>query len=503
MSQGDTEYLKMHAFLLFRFRPEMYWFSLVQVFRGLLLSLISIIPNVVCCIVLMQILLIFQQAFTVKLRPWRVLYANVLDVVLTLTIVVLLSISAFFVDTSNALQPVAVLGAFVVGFLGLAVVPTVCWGIYKFWTLRKMKPFTHFICNHKAGSGSFARLLKQRLSNISKSAFLDADDLVDVEQGFDYVGQQTSLFVILCSKDIFMQPWCLGEMVHAMKNGVQAVKVVFPDFAEPDKDFIENITSYVPNITCLADRGVALTDYHDVLNWTQTLETVYLPTVLNEEAVAKVVQGLVAGDPKTMTIQSKTDLFPETSVAILVNHDVVEDTATAMVLSDMLRPLMGHSPAEVPAILPAQATLPESVEKIVILCTSGAFKNAHVLRTLMAAAKRRSKYLLVISDIAFRFPTSELLTEAAAIAAGVTDEREILLQLVQDIFVSNSVSFQPELYMSSAIALETKAKQVFERLKETHVKLSTLSWKGRTEQIAFAEKECHIVLQEPEDLFVV
>jgi len=345
--------------------------------------------------------------------------------------------------------------------------------------------------------------LKQRLSSKSKSAFLDADDLADIEQVFDYVGQQTERLVILCSKDIFMQPWCMGEMVFAMKNGVQAVRVVFPDFAEPDKDFMENISSYVPTVACLADRGVAVSDYQDVLKWTQTLETIYLPGLLTEEAVTKVVGELVAGEPKTIRMQSETELFSETTVAILVNHHVMEDTASAMVLCDMLRPLMAQSPSEVPAILPAQATLPESVEKVIILCTGGAFKNAHFLRTLLEAAKRQVKYLLVISDIAFRFPTSEFLAEASAIAASVSDQPEILLQLVQDIFVSNSVSFQPELYSSSAIALETKAKQVFNRLAETDSKLSTLSWKGSVKQIPAAQDECNIVLQDPDDLFVV
>ena len=89
----------------------------------------------------LKILLIRQKAFTIMLLPWRIRYANVFDLTLTLIIVVLLTVSAFFVNTSNLLQPMASLGAFIFGFLGLAMVPSVCWGIYMFWALRKRKSF--------------------------------------------------------------------------------------------------------------------------------------------------------------------------------------------------------------------------------------------------------------------------------------------------------------------------------------------------------------------------
>ena len=69
----------------------------------------------------MQILLIIQQAFTIMLLPWRIQYATVFDVTLNLIIVILLSVSAFFANTTNVLQPVAILAAFIIGFVLLAV----------------------------------------------------------------------------------------------------------------------------------------------------------------------------------------------------------------------------------------------------------------------------------------------------------------------------------------------------------------------------------------------
>ena len=82
-----------------------------------------------------------------------------------------------------------------------------------------------FLCHHKEGSGSFARLLKMRLQ-----PHLDSDNLLDLRVLFGVVGNSTDTLVVLCSSDILSRTWCVGEMVTARLHGVDTFLVRLADF---------------------------------------------------------------------------------------------------------------------------------------------------------------------------------------------------------------------------------------------------------------------------------
>merc|ERR1711988_574319 len=91
------------------------------------------------------------------------------------------------------------------------------------------KPFARFLCHHKAATGAFARLLKIELvaSDAFKGRiFIDSDDLTDIDMLFEYVGHQSDKVLVLCSTDLIMRPWCMGELVTAVANRVPTLKVV-------------------------------------------------------------------------------------------------------------------------------------------------------------------------------------------------------------------------------------------------------------------------------------
>jgi len=481
MRQGDALYLRKYAFLFARFRPGVFWYALIHIARSLIFAVSSIIPSIVCQIMMTQLFLCTSSVLVSLLFPWRVRFANVLDITMTVAITMLLSTSAFFVE-GESLESIAWIGSVIlVGLLATAF-PVLGFSAYKHFTRAAHKPFSHFICHHKAGAGSFARLLKMCLcqgGRVDKRVFIDSDDLTDLELIFDYVGSQSDRLVILCSKDIFSRPWCMGEMCFAMRNVVQTVRVIFPDFSPPSTEFIDAYDQYVPDVVCLASRGLGVADVKEALVWVQAHPGVNLPDRLATSVTEQLVSELTQGILRSSAIPSaKTEGILDTKVAIVVDHTSMEASATAMILSQMLRPRMSNYPEEIPAVLPDDEELPGKVNKVIFILSSGIFGRVRFMQALFAAATKASKYLLIISDDSFRFPTAETFAESKAVADAVTDDAEGLFEVAKELFSTIAIVFQPELYSSTAQVLETKANEIQDRLVETYSKLKTISYQS-------------------------
>jgi hypothetical protein len=93
-----------------------------------------------------------------------------------------------------------------------------------------------FISHYKLEAGTEATLIRSMLeqriqddpsneaAELSSPVFVDSDDLQELAKLTKHVEGSTNLLVLL-TPGIFSRPWCLVEMIIAMKNGVQVVPV--------------------------------------------------------------------------------------------------------------------------------------------------------------------------------------------------------------------------------------------------------------------------------------
>lgn len=162
MSDGDTEFLLAHKWLFFRYTPEAYWYSIVQMTRSLLVALVPIFPDVSGQIVIMDIIMITVLIIVVGTKPWRMERANFFDGVFTVSILMVLICASFYVEWSPG--PALAWLASITLVLCLLCLPIVM-GATLLLLLAKgkgQKEFKYFLCHHKVGAGAFTRLLKMR-----------------------------------------------------------------------------------------------------------------------------------------------------------------------------------------------------------------------------------------------------------------------------------------------------------------------------------------------------
>lgn len=510
MNKLDAIFLRRYAFLFVRYRPETYWYALAHIFRSLALSLAVIIPDIVGQILVVEAILFAHLLLTALAKPWRLNHINIFDLLLTVGVLMMVSFSAFFVDSQGSKQTVAWFASTIVVLVLASVPPMLARGLLLHMYQKIRKPFSHFLCHHKAGAGSFARLLKMGLlacKTVKKDVFIDCDDLKDLDLIFDYVRCQSDMLVVCCSMELFSRPWCLGEMVVAMRNSLKAVKVILNDFQEFDDDFIADYMNFVPDVVCLSERGVGLVDVQAALRWTRNLPCLYMPAMLKAKCMEDLAQKLSRSSeipPSGLRIDRASATWPlgaESKVCLLADLSVPEAVAAAMVLGRLLGSLMAHDIEMLPFILPEEHVLPESVKVLIIMCSSGVFQNSSVLSTLKAAAQRQTKYIPMITDDSFRFPSSEALAQQQKIMqldGTPASEARALLQLIRLVFHAVAIVFQPSLYSSSAKTLQTKVEEVQDRLLEKKAKLPTLVWQPVEEQ----PEKLEFVAKEPVELQV-
>ena len=101
MRQGDTQFLSANAFLFRFFRAEVYWYGLVLMFRSLVLAMAPVVPNIFVQLFLVFVVLLSHLLAMVHLTPWRVQQANLVEPVVTITVLLFLFVGVFFVDIND------------------------------------------------------------------------------------------------------------------------------------------------------------------------------------------------------------------------------------------------------------------------------------------------------------------------------------------------------------------------------------------------------------------
>jgi len=402
--------------------------------------LLPIVPSVSAQLICMQAVLVASLIACVAYKPLRVPVCNVMDVFFTVFVMFILASASCYTDSDPtivlawicALMVMAAILVFPIALLAL---------LYNHCCRRDRKPFQFFVCHHKAGAGSFARLLKMQLEveGTTRKAFIDCDHLTDLDVLFDTVASMTETLIIVASREVFLRLWCVGEITTAKMNGLKVVKLVLPDFAELEDDFIDNFKSHVPDLSILTNRGISLEDAQEAMRWSRGLGTISVPQDLSREVLVKMTKQILGSSSKdsdslcnitkhssSMDSEaaicesgSKRHRLAKGTTLIIYDATNLEATSTALILERLLRPRFAHTPKELPTILPFGSSLPSSARKILLICTNGVLEQESVISNLALVVQAQMKCLPVVADDSFRFPTPSWLDEGHSFMAMV------------------------------------------------------------------------------------
>mmetsp|Transcript_2855 Transcript_2855/g.6241 ORF Transcript_2855/g.6241 Transcript_2855/m.6241 type:complete len:1509 (+) Transcript_2855:1-4527(+) len=476
MSDGDVNFLRSYAFLFFRYKPAMYWYSLFHLGRSLAVALTTIMPVAGVQVLLLQVVLILQLALVCVRQPWRVPEANALEAVLTLGVVLMLCCAALITGGGSS-EDVALAWTFI-ALLIVALIAVFVMAIYAvYWLLvhRRRKPFDFFICHHKARAGCMARLINVEFAVRGRKAFIDTDDLRDLDKLFDYVATQTQTLLILCSKLIFTRPWCMGEVVTANYGQVQIAKVITRDFHEPDEPFIENYLDVVGgDLSCLTECGIDLPQIQDTLRKVSKISGCTLPKTLSPGTMHLLCTTLSKREVTEISYVAGKEMQHAT-VVLIADLNNSESACTSFILVDLLTiHIRSADVSKVPMVLTQDLETPPQTAIFLLICSSGALSQQPVVSLLHRMCKKAVQGLPIVQDEHFNFPDAHYFETDSHVSllelvCDKDEEVDELAAFILGVFKVIATLFQPSHYGSTKDVLDSKVKDLAHRIhKGTH-----------------------------------
>mmetsp|Transcript_38577 Transcript_38577/g.89057 ORF Transcript_38577/g.89057 Transcript_38577/m.89057 type:complete len:1484 (+) Transcript_38577:69-4520(+) len=411
---GQMDFLQASAFLTLRFAPKRHYFGMVFLVRNLFISLLPTIPSAVVQLVVATFIMVFYNALISHWKPWRVKVANILDVTISITMVMALSMMSVLVEGANVEEIALVVFTFIIIIVALLLVALVNLSV-RLFKKAMQKPYRFFLCHHKTGAGAFARLLKMTLlkSGSVQGVFIDSDNLANLHGLFDHLRHETKELVLLCTSQLFYRPWCVGEAVTGLDCGLMMTKVEFPDAPKIDPAYIENWKANMQDWAVLSEAGMSLEVALRMLQrvGSDSFPRIRLPEdfVVGNAVLGSLVKKLVAHDCSSVEAPMPEEVAEELQTAIVVDTCNRESVATAYIIEHLLRPHYLHVPDEMPAVLAVGQQLPGFVKAILLVCTQDIFSNEDVLHDCKTMYEASMKVLPVVCDSAFQYPTAEAL----------------------------------------------------------------------------------------------
>jgi len=437
--------------------------------RNSLVVLCPLLPSTSGKVLCLNLLLYVSLVVTAFSKPWRAMACNYLDIVLVTGMLVILDMGSLFVGEVDAEITVVICMLFS-SLMVAAILGAILYGIVKHFMQKYRKPFRFFLCHQKVAAGSYARLLKMELQKRGSrfTTFVDCDDLNDLTRLFSYVGQDTETFVILGSQDILTRKWCVGEMVTARIQKVNTVLLMWPSFLKPDKVFIENYTSIVPDITELANYNIGIAEVEETLRWINTVEALEVPALLSTDTIDQIVSGLT----QTSRTRSISDQKDHPDCLILADLENMEAAATAYILLALIVPkLMGASSNSMPQVLQQSRDLPPTAKSALVICSDGCFRSCEMAQWLLQVSQIDSCAILpIIAEDGFRFPTQSFYGDLSSYSQLEKVDLRTYVRVIKTVFQEIAVVFSPQNYSSTQEDLELRAKQVAWRLQSGALK---------------------------------
>jgi len=142
---------------------------------------------------------------------------------------------------------------------------------------------------------------------------------------------------------------------------------------------------------------------------------------------------------------------------------------------------MGQDARMVPKLFASGMVLPQSIMVSVLILTNGVFWNPHFISMMIQAARLQSKYIPVLAEDGFRFPSPSMIEELQSDLPGMLGTSNIdvsistIIQLVQDVFKEIAIVFAPAGYSATESLLKVKAKNVADRCFSKNLKRNASS----------------------------
>ena len=252
--------------------------------------------------------------------------------------------------------------------------------------------------------------------------------------------------MVLCTREILLRPWCVGEMTTARLHNIDTVLIMFPDFQIPWNAFIEGYAN-VEGVESLAPFGISLELVQTTLWWLGTRPCIVLPRAISLAGVDAVVDKLVSRSQERhemttvafvrSTINSHEEehedneetlvrhwrsgqtvshfvaepsrslMRAEVPVVSIVDHSNQESVRTTLLVRELLKrffPLTGAG-----HVLGPDEHLPASVTTVLVMSSNSCLQRPSFVRQLFQAeARSRSSWTTVSSSLRTRCSRSSV-----------------------------------------------------------------------------------------------
>ncbi|CAJ1365250.1 unnamed protein product [Effrenium voratum] len=290
---GGIHFMMRWRFAFDRFSAHSYGYAAIFLLRNLAVALIPVVfvNSSHLNVLFLSLVLIVSTAIQTHLFPWRTYLPNLIDAAGSILVCGLLVACMSLLD----LPPDAVdfMSSWIVGQLVFMVfVFALIFMCQLIMASCSRKLYHIFLSHHKAGAASLARWYKTCMMNeASVSIFLDSDDLLSLDSLFDTIAHKTGNLVVLLTRDILFRPWCVGEVVCAVKSGIHIVAVACNDFVPPKCNMLEELEeAWTPSEkNLLASHGISMRAVGQALDRLETVPTLELDRSASEDCQLDVV----------------------------------------------------------------------------------------------------------------------------------------------------------------------------------------------------------------------
>lgn len=469
MRRSNVFFLRNFRFLFVRFKPESYWYAFFLLVRNAVVTLIPVIGSVMMQVFALQVVVLVSIIVIVARQPWTTQLANVLDVLCHSGVMMFACLLTFANERSynpgeELFKGMCVIASllFLSLFIGLAFVVKAA-----FLGILRPVAFRFFLCHHKAGSGSFARALTLLLSYARQRVFLDCDNfnLKDMPSLFGCIAFQTRTFVILCSRDLFTRPWCLGQIATAYSRTVLTTLVNLPGFELYDAGWVSNFSNRV-DISCLTPHDIDAPMLEDTLRWVPTNPSIQMPSKISLPVVEGVVMMLIDSSFGEVPLpESNPTTFRCGQIVMALDPLNFEAVSTAIVLRALLGPYMTHQPELAPVLhLSTDREDLASMRTLMVICTSNVFQQVIVLDAIEFASQRVARMLPILASDSFRFPDALFWDTHQSFWKAIGRDDVGLKVNVTFLFDEIACVFDPSNFSATQQVLTTGAYEIAQRL---------------------------------------
>ncbi|CAJ1351250.1 unnamed protein product [Effrenium voratum] len=467
LKHGDMAFVRSCSFLLVRFRPGAEGFAVLFMLRNMLLAILPLVPWVSNRVLLMNLLTCTSLAATAFFKPWRAMLCNSLEIMIGTALIVVMTVGSNFVEDYDKTAMVVVC-ALLVSFMLLAIGVVVAVGVARHFLSAQRKTYHFFLCHHKRGAGSVARLLKILLLRRSQAftSFVDCDDLQDLTKLFWHVSQNTRTFLILGSPEVIRRPWCLGEMVTARVSEVSSILIAWPNYVKPDQEYISECGVLVQDINELAKFGIGLSDVQDTLRWLNGLQSLSMPALVTCDTMESLVDSFT-GTSGRPSVSARPAVEYECCLVADLNN--MEAAAAAHILLDLLMKQFLRGMQSLPKVLMRGETIREEVETALMICSAGCFKSTDVAAWILEICTLPACPILpVIAEESFQVPSDMLYQELYANPPLREQDVKMYVKAIKVMFKEIAISFST--YAATQAELDLHAHQIMVRLRSNSMR---------------------------------